>query len=133
MKEISCYRVLSELSQAIGDRTIAFGLGSGEMAVDRIRTLIVDDHVIVRQGLRALLFEVDELEVVGEAGDGLEALHESACLEPDVVLMDLLMPGMDGIETTAAIRARQPTCASWRRFPGDLRSASKCRTISANS
>jgi DNA-binding NarL/FixJ family response regulator len=73
-----------------------------------IRVLIVDDHTIVRQGLRALLLDAGEIEVVGEAGDGVEAVTEVERLEPDVVLMDLVMPGVDGASATATIVERQP-------------------------
>lgn len=73
-----------------------------------IRVLLVDDHVVVRRGLR-LVFELeDDLEVVGEAGDGREALARVAELRPDVVVMDLLMPVMDGVAATRAIRAAHP-------------------------
>jgi DNA-binding NarL/FixJ family response regulator len=73
-----------------------------------IRILIVDDHGVVRQGLRMYLILDDELEVVGEAANGAEALHLARELEPDVVLMDLLMPVMDGIAATEAIRRELP-------------------------
>jgi NarL family two-component system response regulator LiaR len=73
-----------------------------------IRILLVDDHRVVRQGLRLFLKHDSELEVVGEAADGAQALRLSRELKPDVVLMDLLMPGMDGIEATAAIRRELP-------------------------
>ncbi len=69
-----------------------------------IRILIVDDHAVVRQGLRMFLGLDPELEVVGEAEDGVEALAQAHALHPDVVLMDLLMPKMDGVAATAAIR-----------------------------
>jgi DNA-binding NarL/FixJ family response regulator len=73
-----------------------------------IRILIVDDHNVVRQGLRMFLSLDPELEVVGEATNGKEALEAAGRLSPDVVLMDLLMPVMDGIAATEAIRRQYP-------------------------
>ncbi|MDQ2708220.1 MAG: response regulator transcription factor [Actinomycetota bacterium] len=74
-----------------------------------VRVLIVDDHSVVRQGLRMFLALDPDLEVVGEAADGAEAISFARALTPDVVLMDLLMPGTDGITATAIIRAEVPT------------------------
>jgi NarL family two-component system response regulator LiaR len=73
-----------------------------------IRVLIVDDHAIVRKGLRALLRNLPDIEIVGEAADGWEAIAEVENLDPDVVLMDLLMPELGGIEATRRIMADQP-------------------------
>ena len=73
-----------------------------------IRVLLVDDHGVVRQGLRMFLGLDPEFEIVGEAADGAEALRLARELKPDVVLMDLLMPGMDSITATAAIRRELP-------------------------
>jgi NarL family two-component system response regulator LiaR len=75
---------------------------------DQIRVLIVDDHSIVRKGIRALLATEPDLQVVGEAGDGAEAIRQVQAFQPDVVLMDLAMPRMDGIEATRQITTRQP-------------------------
>jgi NarL family two-component system response regulator LiaR len=73
-----------------------------------IRVLIVDDHTIVRKGIRALLAEIEGIEVVGEADNGQEAIAQADTLHPDVILMDLAMPKMDGIEATRQIKASQP-------------------------
>jgi len=73
-----------------------------------IRVLIVDDHTIVRKGIRALLAEIEGIEVVGEADNGQEAVAQAETLHPDVILMDLAMPKMDGIEATRQIKASQP-------------------------
>ena len=74
----------------------------------RVRVLIVDDHAIVRKGIRALLSEADGFEVVGEADNGQEAVLRAEECSPDVILMDLLMPVMDGIEATRQITSRRP-------------------------
>jgi NarL family two-component system response regulator LiaR len=73
-----------------------------------IRVLIVDDHTIVRRGLKAFLAQTEDIQVIGEADNGLEAVRLSQELEPDVILMDLLMPKMDGIEATRQIINGQP-------------------------
>lgn len=75
---------------------------------ERIRVMIVDDHQMVREGLRMFLSTYDDLEVVGEAADGAEALRLCPEVGPDVVLMDLVMPGMDGATATAQILAVCP-------------------------
>jgi DNA-binding NarL/FixJ family response regulator len=69
-----------------------------------IRVLIADDHAVVRQGLRTFLELHDDIDVVGEAADGEQALAEVAALEPDVVLMDLVMPGLDGVGAIERLR-----------------------------
>ena len=76
--------------------------------MSRIRVLMVDDHAILREGLRALLGYYDDVEVVGEAQDGAESLVRVRELLPDVVLMDIAMPGMNGLEATRLIRAQFP-------------------------
>ena len=73
-----------------------------------IRIVLVDDHPVVRDGLRALLASVDDVEVVGEAASGEEALEVVAAADPDVVVMDVEMPGMGGIEATRQLVAAKP-------------------------
>jgi DNA-binding NarL/FixJ family response regulator len=73
-----------------------------------VQVLIVDDHSVVRRGLRMFLEDDPELEIVGEARDGAEAVAQAQALKPDVVLMDLLMPVMDGITATGVIRKELP-------------------------
>ena len=75
---------------------------------EKIRLLIADDHTIVRAGLAALLGTEKDIEVVGEAKNGLEAVRETAKLAPDVVIMDLMMPKMDGVAATAEIVRSAP-------------------------
>lgn len=73
-----------------------------------IRVLVVDDHVIVREGLRWLMTTEPGIELVGEAGDGVEAVAKAHDLQPDVILMDLVMPRKDGITAILEIKAEQP-------------------------
>jgi len=73
-----------------------------------IRVLIVDDHIVVRKGIRALMVTEPDIEVIGEATDGEEAVAEAARLRPDVILMDLVMPHTDGIAAIQRIFAAQP-------------------------
>jgi NarL family two-component system response regulator LiaR len=75
-----------------------------------IRVLIVDDHAVVREGLRAFLELQEDVEVVGEAGDGAEALTQTDQLKPDVILMDLVMPKLDGVQAMRRLRLAHPDC-----------------------
>jgi DNA-binding NarL/FixJ family response regulator len=72
--------------------------------VSKIRVLIADDHAILREGIRALLHLADDIEVVGEAVDGSQAVEMTRSLQPDVVLMDIAMPGLGGLEATLEMK-----------------------------
>ena len=73
-----------------------------------IRVLLADDHAMVRSGLRMFLLAFDDFELVGEASNGMEAARLAIQLEPDVILMDLIMPGLDGIHATKEIHSKNP-------------------------
>src|SRR5277367_6587760 len=76
---------------------------------DRIRVLVVDDHHVVRQGLVALLTVMSEIEVVGEASDGLQAIELHRTLRPDITLMDLQLPKLGGVDAILKIRTDAPS------------------------
>ncbi len=76
--------------------------------MDKIRILIVDDHPLFRDGVQALLKSLDDIEFVGEASNGNEAITQAAALQPDVILMDIQMPGVNGIEATQRILHTSP-------------------------
>jgi DNA-binding NarL/FixJ family response regulator len=95
------------LSQTPSERGPDTGAGSGAAARPPIRVVLVDDHAVVRRGLAQLLSGAGDLEVVGEAGDGDEALDVVRRVRPDVVVMDLQMPRTDGVEATRRIVAEQ--------------------------
>jgi DNA-binding NarL/FixJ family response regulator len=78
------------------------------VVLNPIRTLLADDHGIVRQGLRAVLTRDPRIEVVGESADGLETVSLAETLDPDIVIMDITMPHLNGIEATARITKRSP-------------------------
>lgn len=75
---------------------------------DRIKVLIADDHTIVRSGVRLLLEAEPDIEVIGEALDGHEAVIQAETLQPDLILMDIAMPGLDGLEATRLIKEKWP-------------------------
>lgn len=76
--------------------------------MNKIRVFLADDHAILREGIRLLLRKVPDIEVVGEAGDGEEAVAKVEQLAPDVVLMDITMPGLNGLEATEQIKGKNP-------------------------
>jgi two-component system response regulator NreC len=76
--------------------------------VKTLKILLADDHKMLREGLRVLLDSHPDLEVVGEAANGKEALQQAGALKPDVVVMDLSMPGLNGLQATALLQARHP-------------------------
>ena len=78
------------------------------MALSMTTIVLADDHHIVRQGLRALLEVENDLKVVGEAGDGLEAVHHVEALNPKVLVLDLMMPGLNGLDVLKQIKKRSP-------------------------
>lgn len=74
--------------------------------MDKIKVLIVDDHTLMRDGISALLGIHGDIDIVGEASDGKEALRKTQELAPDVIIMDVAMPGMDGLEATSMIMSQ---------------------------
>jgi DNA-binding NarL/FixJ family response regulator len=92
-------------------------------AAVKMRILIADDHPVMRQGLRAMLEQESDMEVIGEAGDGAQAIALFQLLRPDVALIDLQMPKADGLQAITAIRAFAPTAVLvvLTTYPGDAR------------
>jgi two-component system response regulator NreC len=76
--------------------------------VEKIKIIIADDHTIFRQGLRMLLAQEDDMEVIGEAADGIEALELAKKLNPDIILLDIAMPNMDGVQVAGRIKKSLP-------------------------
>jgi DNA-binding NarL/FixJ family response regulator len=87
----------------------AVGHDDGTAAAGTIRVLLVDDQALLRMGFRMILAAEDDIEVVGEAGDGATGIAQASALRPDVVLMDVRMPGTNGIEATERIVAETPS------------------------
>lgn len=79
--------------------------------MNRIRILLVDDHPLFRQGIRWTLESQHDMEIVGEASDGQSAIHQADFLTPDVIICDINLPGMNGLEVTRILRRRHPQCA----------------------
>jgi len=96
------------LTSSLSDHSVLSTHSSALHKNATIRVLLVDDHAMVRQGLRSVLEQYDDVTVVGEAGNGVEALEQVEALRPSVVVMDINMPEMNGIEATAAITGRHP-------------------------
>ena len=109
MEQLHCHSLYHRLS-----RPVPFGYVHKTDKVHMIRVILVDDQITVRHGLRMRLMLEPDMLVVGEAGDGQEALHLALSLSPDVVLMDIEMPGMDGIAATEAMKAQAPQSATSR-------------------
>src|ERR1051326_5130559 len=80
-----------------------------KVSAKKIKILVADDHPVVRKGLQSCLAKQDRLRIVGEASDGDEALQKTRELSPDVVLMDISMPGMNGLAVTEGLRKETPT------------------------
>jgi DNA-binding NarL/FixJ family response regulator len=78
------------------------------MNMPKIRVLVADDHALVREGISALLGFCNDIEVVGEASDGIEAIERTRAVKPDIVLMDIGMPRLGGLEATVELRKTEP-------------------------
>ena len=103
------------------------------MSSKKIRIVIADDHKVVREGTRELLQKESDLEVVGEAGDGEEAVELVKDLKPDVVIMDVAMPRLNGIDATKQIKLIEPSTAPPRHPPPGNTARSHPNNASGNS
>ena len=83
--------------------------GTGKAKMGRIKVLLAEDHVVVRQGIREIIQREEDIEIVGEVGDGEEAVQAAEQLEPDVILMDIAMPKLNGIEASRRIKKAHPS------------------------
>jgi DNA-binding NarL/FixJ family response regulator len=97
-----------ERHSSAGEHTVKGGMNVSETTINKIKILITDDHAVVREGLSAMLSREKDFEVAGEAANGREAIQKARELKPDMVLMDLRMPEIDGIEAMRQIKTEHP-------------------------
>src|SRR5262245_53085977 len=95
-------RDLSVLERPVSEGRLKYPVARRDQS--KIRLLLVDDHPLVREGIRSCLSSHVQLEIVGEAADGREALSQARSLKPDIILMDINLPGLNGLEATRLLR-----------------------------